>query len=202
MELYEIRKALMSGKTIYDLPLRVTYYARVSTDTEEQKNSLENQDTYYKNKILSIPKWSLVKGYTDEGITGTSTKKSIEFSENKRGTNRWNSRYLYSGLLICAEDDKTYWRTKHRPSANEEFWICSEYKKYGNKVSCTNTELATLELNQIMEKVFNELIENKGKIKNRMLEVNNKLEERLFNENMKIREIENKCLRWIKKVSV
>ena len=419
MELYEIRKALMSGKTIYDLPLRVTYYARVSTDTEEQKNSLENQDTYYKNKILSIPKWSLVKGYTDEGITGTSTKKreyfnemvedglndkydliltkevcrfarntldtlqitrnllakgkgvyfeldnintleqegelrltimaslaqdesrriservkfgfnraiengkvlgnnviwgytkdncklkineeeakivrrvfeiyaegktgirrigdilakegfysstgkkfcystirriinnpkykgwycgkttevidfltkerieipkedwiqykttedivpqiidedlwnkcneiwdkrSIEFSQNKRGTNRWNSRYLYSGLLVCAEDNKTYWRTKHRPSANEEFWICSEYKKYGNKVSCTNTELATLELNQIMEKVFNELIENKEKIKNKMLEINNKLQERLFNENIGVHEIEDK----------
>ena len=51
MDLYTIRRELMSGKTIYDLPLRVTYYARVSTDKEEQKNSLENQDIYYKNKM-------------------------------------------------------------------------------------------------------------------------------------------------------
>ena len=80
MDLYTIRKELMSGKSIYDIPLRVTYYARVSTDKEEQKNSLDNQDTYYKNKILSIPKWSLVKGYTDEGITGTSTKKREDFN--------------------------------------------------------------------------------------------------------------------------
>ena len=80
MELYEIRKALMSGKTIYDLPLRVTYYARVSTEKEEQKHSLGNQDSYYKNKIISIPKWTLVKGYTDEGITGTSTKKRNDFN--------------------------------------------------------------------------------------------------------------------------
>ncbi len=80
MDLYTIRKELMSGKSIYDIPLRVTYYARVSTDKEEQKNSLDNQDTYYKNKILSIPKWRLVKGYTDEGITGTSTKKREDFN--------------------------------------------------------------------------------------------------------------------------
>ena len=86
MELYEIRKALMSGKTIYDLPLRVTYYARVSTGKNEQKNSLINQDDYYKNKILSIPKWTLVQGYSDSGITGTSIKKGRcpVLSENKR----------------------------------------------------------------------------------------------------------------------
>ena len=69
MELYEIRKALMSGKTIYDLPLRVTYYARVSTGKNEQKNSLINQDDYYKNKILSIPKWTLVQGYSAVSYT-------------------------------------------------------------------------------------------------------------------------------------
>ena len=80
MELYEIRKALMSGKTIYDLPLRVTYYARVSTGKNEQKNSLINQDDYYKNKILSIPKWTLVQGYSDSGITGTSIKKREDFN--------------------------------------------------------------------------------------------------------------------------
>ena len=58
MDLYTIRRELMSGKTIYDLPLRVTYYARVSTDKEEQKNSLENKDIYYKNIILETPMWT------------------------------------------------------------------------------------------------------------------------------------------------
>lgn len=81
MDLYTIRKELMLGKSIYDLPLRVTYYARVSTEKEEQKNSLENQDTYYKNKILENNNWTLVPGYTDRGITGTSTKKRNDFNE-------------------------------------------------------------------------------------------------------------------------
>ena len=40
MDLYEIRIALNAGKSIYDLPLRVTYYARVSTDKDEQIHSL------------------------------------------------------------------------------------------------------------------------------------------------------------------
>ena len=41
-------KALKNGTSIYDIPLRVTYYARVSTDKDEQLNSLENQIIYYK----------------------------------------------------------------------------------------------------------------------------------------------------------
>ena len=39
MNLYEMRKALSSGKSIYDLPLRVTYYARVSTEKLSKKFS-------------------------------------------------------------------------------------------------------------------------------------------------------------------
>ena len=81
MDLYTIRKEFMAGKSIYDLPLRVTYYARVSTEKEEQKNSLENQDTYYRNKILENHNWTLVPGYTDRGITGTSTKKRNDFND-------------------------------------------------------------------------------------------------------------------------
>lgn len=37
MDLYNIRKEIISGKSIYDLPLKVTYYARVSSEKEEQK---------------------------------------------------------------------------------------------------------------------------------------------------------------------
>ena len=40
MDIYAIRQALSAGKTIYDLPLRVTYYARVSTDKDAQLHSL------------------------------------------------------------------------------------------------------------------------------------------------------------------
>ena len=79
MNIYEIRKELSSGKTIYDIPLRVAYYARVSTEKEQQKNSLENQDDYYRDKILSNPNWTFISGYSDDGITGTCIKKRNDF---------------------------------------------------------------------------------------------------------------------------
>ena len=34
-----------------DIPLRVTFYARVSTDSDEQLNSLDNQIGYYRDYI-------------------------------------------------------------------------------------------------------------------------------------------------------
>ena len=43
MDVRKIRNELRQGRSFYDLPLRVTFYARVSTDMDAQLNSLENQ---------------------------------------------------------------------------------------------------------------------------------------------------------------
>ena len=79
MDLYTIRNMLSQGKSIYDLPLRVTFYARVSTDRYEQLNSLENQVMYFENFIKEQENWTFVDGYVDEGISGTSVKKREDF---------------------------------------------------------------------------------------------------------------------------
>ncbi len=79
MDVLRIRSELRAGKSIFDLPLRVTFYARVSTDKDEQLNSLENQVQYYTELIRSKPRWTYVEGYVDEGISGTSTKKRDSF---------------------------------------------------------------------------------------------------------------------------
>ena len=50
MDILNIR-TLLRTKSIYDIPLRVTFYARVSTDSDEQLNSLDNQISYYENFI-------------------------------------------------------------------------------------------------------------------------------------------------------
>lgn len=62
-----------------DKQYRVAAYCRVSTDKEEQENSLENQITYYKNKIESTPNWMLVDIFADLGISGVSSKNRPEF---------------------------------------------------------------------------------------------------------------------------
>ena len=80
MNILKIRNELRSGKTIFDLPLRVTFYARVSTDKDEQINSLENQVQYYTELIQSKGNWTFIPGYIDEGISGTSTKKRDSFN--------------------------------------------------------------------------------------------------------------------------
>ena len=80
MNVLRIRNEMRSGKTIFDLPLRVTFYARVSTEKDEQINSLENQIQYYTELIQSKPNWTYIEGYIDEGISGTSTKKRDSFN--------------------------------------------------------------------------------------------------------------------------
>ncbi|MBC8570752.1 recombinase family protein [Zongyangia hominis] len=80
MNVHRIRKEMRNGKSIFDLPLRVTFYARVSTDKDEQRNSLENQVQYYTELIQSKLNWTYVEGYIDEGISGTSTKKRDSFN--------------------------------------------------------------------------------------------------------------------------
>jgi site-specific DNA recombinase len=79
MNIRGIRNEMQNGKSIFELPLRVTFYARVSTDKDEQLNSLENQVQYYTELIQSKPSWTYIPGYIDEGISGTSTKKRGSF---------------------------------------------------------------------------------------------------------------------------
>ena len=80
MDILNIR-ALLRTKSIYDIPLRVTYYARVSSETDEQLNSLDNQIAYYENFIRKNGLWTYVPGYVDEGLSGISTKKRKHFNE-------------------------------------------------------------------------------------------------------------------------
>ena len=60
---------------------RVAGYARVSTDSDEQFTSYEAQVDYYTKFIQSRPEWEFIKVYTDEGISGTNTKKREGFKE-------------------------------------------------------------------------------------------------------------------------
>lgn len=79
MNYYDIVSAITRGEKIYNLPLRVTYYCRVSTDSDVQLNSLDNQLEYYENYIKSKSTWTFVDGYVEEGVTGTRADKRPSF---------------------------------------------------------------------------------------------------------------------------
>ena len=59
--------------------IKVASYCRVSTDKDDQANSFEAQQRYFKEYIERQPDWELYDVYADEGITGTSTKKRAAF---------------------------------------------------------------------------------------------------------------------------
>ena len=79
MNYYDIVESITRGEKIYNLPLKVTYYCRVSTDSDVQLNSLDNQLEYYENYIKSKENWTFVDGYIEEGITGTRADKRPSF---------------------------------------------------------------------------------------------------------------------------
>lgn len=60
--------------------LRVAAYARVSSDSTDQLNSLSVQVDYYTHLIQENPNWDFAGIYADEGITGTSTKHREQFN--------------------------------------------------------------------------------------------------------------------------
>ena len=82
MDILSVRNQIKrEGINFKDLPLRVAFYARVSTDFMEQLNSLENQKQYFTEYIGDMPNWKFAGGYIDEGISGVTTKKREKFNE-------------------------------------------------------------------------------------------------------------------------
>ena len=65
---------------------KVAAYCRVSTDNEDQANSFESQQRYFRQYIERNPDWELYEIFADEGISGTNTKKRKEFNRMIRPT--------------------------------------------------------------------------------------------------------------------
>ena len=61
--------------------LRTAAYARVSSDSDDQKNSFLTQMDYYKQYISRNPEMEFVDLYADEAVTGTSKEKRDEFKK-------------------------------------------------------------------------------------------------------------------------
>ncbi len=80
MNIHQKREEL-KYKSIYDIDMRVTFYARVSSEKDEQLNSLDNQISHYSDLIKQNPHWEYVPGYIDEGISGISTQKRENFNQ-------------------------------------------------------------------------------------------------------------------------
>jgi DNA invertase Pin-like site-specific DNA recombinase len=58
---------------------RVAAYCRVSTEQDDQLNSLENQKQFFEKYIKNNAEWVFCGLYVDEGISGTSVEKRAGF---------------------------------------------------------------------------------------------------------------------------
>lgn len=68
-------KETKSKKGLAKSKLNVAAYCRVSTESDEQMNSLANQKEYFEKLIKSHEDWNYVDIYYDEGISGTRVSK-------------------------------------------------------------------------------------------------------------------------------
>ncbi|MBR5308538.1 MAG: recombinase family protein [Clostridia bacterium] len=99
MNIYEIRDEMLKRRTrISDYKLRVVYYARVSTDKMDQRHSLEAQKSHFEDMMKHYPNWTFIRGYVDEGLTGTSVDKRDSFREMIRDAQKGNFD------LICTKE--------------------------------------------------------------------------------------------------
>lgn len=65
----------------HSIKKRVAAYCRVSTDSDAQLGSLENQMKAFRDQVALHDDWELVNLYTDEGISGTSTRHRTGFRQ-------------------------------------------------------------------------------------------------------------------------
>ncbi len=98
MKIYDlVEKMTREHKTIFDMPLRVTFYARVSTKKDAQLNSQENQIQTFTEMIMNNPNWTMAEGYVDT-IRGENAANRDNFlrmiEDAKRGE---------FDLIICKE---------------------------------------------------------------------------------------------------
>lgn len=131
MNRYEI---LNQKPQIVENKKRVAAYCRVSTDREDQANSFESQQRYFRQYISHHPDWELYGIFADEGISGTNTKKRKEFNR----------------MISCARNgafDFIITKEISRFARNtlDSIYYTRELKKYGVGVIFLNDNINTLD---------------------------------------------------------
>ena len=89
----EPQKSILVGKEKYHQK-RVAAYCRVSTDSEEQLTSYQNQTRVYTEMIAANKEWEFAGLYADEGISGTRADKRPEFQRMIRDCQNGKIDYI------------------------------------------------------------------------------------------------------------
>ena len=76
--------------------LRVCAYCRVSTDENDQRNSLKAQERFFESIFSEHSNWQNCGVYADEGISGTSLEKRDKFKEMLKSAYRGEIDYIFT----------------------------------------------------------------------------------------------------------
>ena len=83
----------------------------------------------------------------------------------------FHNRYPYSGKIICEEHGKGYHRQLYKTqSGSQEVWQCRVYRDRG-RAGCSSPQLCTTDLNQIMARIFEGLVQDKEAVINAVMKV-------------------------------
>jgi len=125
---------LNETRLLVETKKRVAAYCRVSTDKDDQANSFESQQRYFKEYIERNPDWELYEIFADEGTSGTSTKK----------------RKAFNRMISCAKHgdfDLIITKEISRFARNtlDSVYYTRELKKHGVGVIFMNDNINTLD---------------------------------------------------------
>jgi DNA invertase Pin-like site-specific DNA recombinase len=113
---------------------KVCAYCRVSTDKDDQINSFESQQNFFREYITCRSDWELVGIFADEGKSGTSTKKRTAFNRM--------IEYAQTGAidLIITKEISRFAR-----NTLDSIYYTRELKRNGVGVIFLNDNINTLE---------------------------------------------------------
>lgn len=112
----------------------VAAYCRVSTEREDQANSFESQQRYFREYISRTDGWQLYKIYADEGLSGTSTKKRKAFNHMIEDAREGKFQ------MILTKEISRFAR-----NTLDSIYYTRELKRYGVGVFFLNDNINTLD---------------------------------------------------------
>lgn len=129
-----VYEALNQERKYINAKRRVAAYCRVSTDNEDQANSFESQQRYFRQYIERNPDWGLYAIFADEGISGTNTKKRKEFNR----------------MIACAKNGEfdliiTKEISRFARNTLDSIFYTRDLKKHGVGVIFLNDNINTLD---------------------------------------------------------
>ena len=127
-------ETLNQERKIQHAKRKVAAYCRVSTDNEDQANSFESQQRYFRQYIERNPDWELYEVFADEGISGTTTRKRKEFNR----------------MIACAKNGEfdlivTKEISRFARNTLDSIFYTRDLKKHGVGVIFMNDNINTLD---------------------------------------------------------